>query len=91
MRKSKAKAPARPVKAKPVQVVRGERVVLLRKAAGLTQMTLAHLAGTQVMTISTIERSKGDVRAGTLVRICGVLGCSADYLLGLSDSPKSVS
>lgn len=72
-----------------VQVVRGERVRKLRTDLGLKQLQLAHAADCQVMTISALENSKGDVRAGTLVRICRVLDCSADYLLGLSDSPKS--
>lgn len=64
----------------------GIRLLLARREAGLTQKALAHKAGIGVMTIYRLERGHYPSVGEKLIRrLCAALGCSADYLVGLSD------
>jgi HTH-type transcriptional regulator / antitoxin HipB len=45
-----------------------------RKRLGMTQAQLAELAGISTVTISQLEAGKGDVRLGTLTRLCDAVG-----------------
>jgi len=55
-----------------------------RKSLGLTQRELGSKAGIAQEFISEIEKGKKRPSIEVLEKLCGALGCSADYLLGLS-------
>jgi DNA-binding XRE family transcriptional regulator len=67
----------------------GERVVLLRRRKGLTQPELAHRTKMGITTLNRIEKAHHSTSIDKLVALARELGCSADYLLGLSDDPGS--
>ena len=63
----------------------GERVLLLRRRADLSQHELARQAGIDVMTISRLERGgKKRLEVEQLARLSKALQVTADYLLGLN-------
>ena len=65
----------------------GERVLLLRRRANLSQHDLAQKAGVDVMTISRLERgTKKRLEVEPLARLSRALGVRADDLLGLRDT-----
>lgn len=59
----------------------GRRLYDRRKQLNMTQDKLAELAGVTGQTISIAELGKKAMRADTIIRICGALEISADYLL----------
>ncbi len=60
----------------------GKRINQLRKSKGMTSEQLSELCGVNAVHIRRIE-SGGSLPSFTLfVKICNVLGTSADYLLG---------
>lgn len=65
----------------------GQRVLLQRRALGLSQEELAERCGFRYQVISRLERGHQDIYAMRLARIAQELGVSADYLLGLQDTP----
>jgi len=65
----------------------GERLLLLRRRAALSQHELAQRAGVDVMTISRLERgTKKRLEVEPLARLSRALGVSTDSLLGLYGS-----
>ena len=60
------------------------RLKELREAAGWKQSDLADRLGVQQQAISKYERQNVDLDTDTIRRLCGIFGCTADYLLGLS-------
>jgi transcriptional regulator with XRE-family HTH domain len=65
----------------------GERVLLLRRRAALSQHELAQKAGIDVMTISRLERgTKKRLEVESLARLSCALGVTTDYLLGRHNS-----
>ena len=70
----------------PEPSVLGERVLLSRRRAGLTQQELATAAGVTATTIARLEQGRTQrMTTESLERMSRALGVSADYLLGLSD------
>ena len=67
--------------------IRGERVLVRRRARRQTQAECARAAGVSAKTISRIEQGQCRVLAGTVARLALALETSADYLLGLTDDP----
>ncbi len=65
--------------------IRGERVLVWRRARRLTQAECARAAGVSAKTISRIEQGQCRVLAGTVARLALAPETSADYLLGLTD------
>ena len=61
----------------------GERIRELRAEQGLTQQQLGELLGVSQFSVSKYEREALDLNTDTLIRLCGIFGVSADYLLGL--------
>jgi len=59
----------------------GERLVLARKARGLSASALASELGVSRNTLKAAERGKASVTIGTYVRILGVLGLLQDLAL----------
>lgn len=70
--------------------VDGARVKALREALGWTQMELAYRAKLVQSKLSNIETNspRAGLRVDSLRELCVALDCSADFLLGLSDTPK---
>ncbi len=70
----------------------GERIFSRRKQLRLTQDELAEKAGVTPQTISTAELGKKALRPANIVRICGALDISPDYLLlgRISDTDHSI-
>ena len=56
----------------------GERVALARRARGLTQRDLAHLAGVGASSIVALEKGHPGVAVGTLARALDALGLLAE-------------
>jgi len=71
--------------------MRGERLRYLRQARDITQEDLAHMLNTGPKEIWRYENGKTEPSGDTLAKIANFFGVSADYLLGLSDEPLSVS
>jgi transcriptional regulator with XRE-family HTH domain len=70
----------------------GERVLLSRRRAKLTQQELAVAAGVTATTIARLEQGRTHhISTRSLEQISRVLGVSADYLLGLSDVREGCS
>ena len=60
----------------------GKNLLFLRKMKNnMTQEELAERVGITAQTISTAELGKKAMRADTIIRVCGALDISADYLL----------
>lgn len=60
------------------------KIRTFRRSLGLTQRELGAKAGIAQEFISEIEKGKKRPSLEVLEKLCGALGCSADYLLGLS-------
>lgn len=59
----------------------GKRISMRRKQLSLTQEELAEKAGLTSQTISTAETGSKALRPANIVKLCGALEISADYLL----------
>lgn len=66
----------------------GTRISSMRGYNRLTQEQLGGLVGVTKQTISNWEHDYRMPDADDLRRLCGTLGCTADYLLELSDNPR---
>lgn len=59
----------------------GNKLLSIRKRMGMTQAELAEAAGLSDRTYADIERGTVNMRAETLLRICGVLHITPDEVL----------
>ena len=66
----------------------GRRVKLLLKARKMTQRDLCAELGITPTTLCEQLSGRHTLRVDTVVRMCLALDCSADYLLGLSNTPR---
>jgi len=66
----------------------GERIHRLRRRKGMSQGTLAGLAGISVSALSKYERDERDPQGHVLGYIAIALRTTTDYLLGLTDDPR---
>ena len=58
-----------------------------RKNKNLTQKEVCNMLQMKQSQYSRYESGEDEMKIGTLIEICNVLEVSADYILGLSDSP----
>ena len=65
------------------------RLKQLRSAQGLSQAKLGEMLNCTDVTVSRYETGQRDIDSSTIRRLCEIFGCSADYLLGLSDLPAA--
>jgi transcriptional regulator with XRE-family HTH domain len=65
-----------------------ERLREWREKRGWSQRELARLCGLGEAQVSKYENGHTDPSASVLKAMCSQLGVSADYVLGLSDSPR---
>ena len=69
----------------------GERVRLLRKKRGLSQVELAARVGITQGSLSLIETNKTEVPAGeTLAALCRVLQTTPDFIVAGAGDPDSI-
>lgn len=69
----------------------GERLLELRKDAGLTQDDLAAILNINKHSISSYERDKSEPPDAIKIAIAQYFDVSVDYLLGLTDNAAPVS
>ena len=67
----------------------GNRLLALRKRAGMTQQELVEAAGLSDRTYADIERGETNMRVGTMLRICQTLHVTPDEIL--TDSENEVA
>ena len=75
----------------PIRETVGERVLLLRRRARLSQPELAELADMSVTTLNRVENAHQSLYMEKIAALASALGTTADYLLGLSDDPGKPS
>ncbi len=63
----------------------GSRIAIVRKAAGYNQDQVAEAIGVHKQTISRWESGKRAPNGEEVRTLVTLFGCSADFLLGLSD------
>lgn len=66
----------------------GIRIASMRGYRRLTQEQLGVLVGVSKPTVSNWENDRRKPDADDLRELCRALGCTADYLLELTDSPN---
>ena len=66
------------------------RIKLLRTSAGMSQAQLGAAVGCVGQTISKLETESRQLDPATIFALCDLFGCTADYLLGRSDTPLPV-
>lgn len=64
----------------------GNKLLSIRKRAGLTQMEVAEAAGLSNRTYADIERGTVNMRIETILRICDALHITPDEILTLDNS-----
>ena len=72
---------------RPIREIVGERVLLLRRRARLSQPELAEKADMSVTTLNRVENAHQSLYMEKIAALATALGTTADYLLGLSDDP----
>lgn len=69
-------------------VVSLNRIRELRLSRGMRQPDLAEMLSCTAMTVSRYERGEADPDVATILRLCEIFSCTADYLLGRSPVPS---
>lgn len=69
-------------------VVSVNRIRELRLLKGMQQEDLARLLSVTRVSISRYETGAHDIDSETILRLCEIFDCSADYLLGRSPLPS---
>lgn len=68
----------------------GNRLLAIRKKAGMTQMEVAEAAGLSDRTYADIERGSVNMRIETVLRICDALHITPDKILLEEETKLSV-
>lgn len=68
----------------------GTRIASMRGFKRINQDQLGGMVGVTKQTVSGWETGRRAPDADAIRKMCGVFGCSADYLLELSDDPRIV-
>lgn len=61
-------------------------IKLLRKNKKLSQQTLSQMLGITQSNLSSWENNKWEPDNASIIKMCEIFGCTADYLLGITDS-----
>jgi transcriptional regulator with XRE-family HTH domain len=64
----------------------GSRIAIARRAARLSQIELGRAIGVSSQTISNWENARYLPDASNVVALVKVLGCTSDFVLGLTDT-----
>ena len=79
-------------KKKPLNAEIGRRIQISREQAGLTQEALAERLDLSTQFLSTVERGVAGASVETIVKLCGALNVSSDWLLlGKRSAPTAQS
>ena len=73
-----------------IMALQPDRLKQRRRALRLSQEQLAELTGVNQPQVSRWELGENDITGTTLTALARALGTTADWLLGLSDSPFQV-
>lgn len=65
-----------------------DRIKELREQTGMSARKFAEIIGIKYTTYYGYENGTREPGSQTVTKICNYFGCTADYLLGLSDDPK---
>lgn len=65
------------------------RIKELRQKKEMRQSDLANLLNTKPQTVSHYEKGDRGLDVDTIVRLCDIFGCTADYLIGRSVQPTA--
>jgi transcriptional regulator with XRE-family HTH domain len=75
---------------RPDMAVVGQRILCARQQRGWNQSELARQAGVHRATLALLEKGTRDhIRSDMLYSLACALGCTTDYLLGLSTHPRT--
>lgn len=66
-----------------------ERMRNIREDRDLTQVELGKVLNKSQQGYNHIEVGRAELKIDDLIRLCKFYNLSADYLIGLSDTPKS--
>lgn len=66
----------------------GNRIKERRSVLKISQQKLADSAGLSLDMVKSIEQGRKSPSLDTLEKLCSVLQCSADYILGRTDNPE---
>ena len=66
-----------------------DRIRNVREDRDLTQMELGRLLNKSQQGYNHIEAGRAELKIDDLVKLCKFYDLSADYLIGLSDKPRS--
>lgn len=66
-----------------------DRIKELREQAGLSARKFAEILDIKYTTYYGYENGAREPGSETIAKLCGYFGCTADYLLGLTDSPHA--
>jgi transcriptional regulator with XRE-family HTH domain len=69
----------------------GERIVVMRRRKGWAQQELATRAKMGITTLNRVEKAHSSMSIDKLVALAQQLGCSTDYLLGLSEDEDNAA
>lgn len=64
----------------------GKRLSQARNAKGLTQAKMAEILGMTLQAYQNFEYNKRDMKGSMIIRVCALLECSSDWLLGIKDT-----
>lgn len=67
---------------------KGDRLKNERENKGFTMSALGEAIGVAKQTINSYEKGEKQPTISNLIKLCEVLDCSSDYLIGLSDDPR---
>ena len=68
----------------------GQRIMVRRKALRMTQEEMAEKLGVSTQMISNLELGKKAIRPENLVKVCDLLGLSADFVLTGANTETAV-
>jgi transcriptional regulator with XRE-family HTH domain len=75
----------------PLRQILGERIHLMRRRSGLSQVELATRADISPTTLNRVELGRQKLYADTLVTLAQILGVSVDYLVGMTDDDRTIT
>lgn len=65
-----------------------DRIKKLRESTGMSARKFAEAIDMKYTTYYGYENGVSEPNSAVMVKLCSYFGCTADYLLGLSDDPK---
>lgn len=70
-------------------IILGHRIKERRRTLSVTQEQLASELGVSRTAVAKWESGEKEPTLQNLTKLCKILGCSSDYLLGIEESPAA--